>query len=66
MTQLLEQAFLEVSKLSNTQQNLIARWLLDELLVEKKWNALFVDSEDFLANLANEALKEHKDGKTKR
>lgn len=66
MTQLLEQAFLEVSKLSDMQQNLIAKWLLDELLVEKKWNALFADSEDFLANLANEALKEHKDGKTKR
>ncbi len=66
MTQLLEQAFLEVSKLSDTQQNLISKWLLDELLVEKKWNVLFADSEDFLANLANEALKEHRAGKTKR
>ena len=35
MTQLLNQAFQEISKLSDMQQNIIARWLLNELLVEK-------------------------------
>lgn len=47
------------------QQNIIARWLLDELLVEKKWDSLFAESEDFLASLADEALNEHHAGKTK-
>lgn len=65
MTQLLEQAFQEASKLTDVQQNIIARWLLDELLAEKKWDSLFAESEDFLANLADEALKEHRTGKTK-
>jgi hypothetical protein len=65
MTQLLERAFIEASKLSDLQQNMIARWLLDELLAEKKWDSLFAESEDFLASLADEALKEHQAGKTK-
>ena len=47
------------------QQNMIARWVLDELLAEKKWDSLFAESEDFLADLADEALKEHRAGKTK-
>ena len=65
MTQLLERAFTEASKLSEVQQNTLASWLLDELLVEKKWDSLFADSEDFLADLAQEALQEHLGGKTK-
>ena len=35
MTQLLNQAFQEASKLPDMQQNIIAKWLLDELFVEK-------------------------------
>ncbi|WPD24627.1 MAG: hypothetical protein SD837_08705 [Candidatus Electrothrix scaldis] len=65
MTKLLEHAFQEASKLPDTQQNMIARLLLDELLAEKKWDSLFAESEDFLADLADEALKEYRAGKTK-
>ena len=65
MTKLLNQAFQEASKLPDMQQNIIARWLLDELLVEKKWDSLFAESEDFLANLADDALRDHRAGKTK-
>ncbi len=65
MTQLLNQAFQEASKLPDVQQNIIARWLLDELLAEKKWDSLFAESGDFLASLADEALREHCAGKTK-
>lgn len=63
MTELLNQAFQEASKLPDLQQNIIARWLLDELFVGKKWDSLFAESEDFLANLADEALREHRAGK---
>lgn len=65
MTQLLNQAFEEASKLPEMQQNIIARWLLEELLAEKKWDALFAESEDFLSSLADEALRDHHAGKTK-
>jgi hypothetical protein len=65
MTQLLEQAFAEAAKLPDLQQNRLAKWLIDELLVEKKWDSSFAESEDLLEKLANEALKEHWAGKTK-
>jgi hypothetical protein len=65
MTQLLERAFNEASRLPDLQQNILARWLLDELLAENRWDSLFAESEDFLADLADEALNEHRSGKTR-
>ena len=64
MTQLLEKAFSEASMLSELQQNILARWIIDELLAEKKWDILFSETEDELAELADEALREHERGKT--
>jgi hypothetical protein len=65
MTKLLEKAFEEASKLPELEQNALAKRLLDELVAEKKWEKTFADSEDILSNLADEAIKEHKHGKTK-
>lgn len=42
----------------------IAKWLLDELESEKKWELMFSESENVLDKLADEALAEHKKGKT--
>lgn len=64
MTQLLEKAFIEASKLPELQQNRLARWLLDELQTEKKWETLFAESEELLSHLADEALQEHQARKT--
>jgi hypothetical protein len=65
MTQLLEQAFSEAAKLPELEQNVLARWLLLELASEKRWEKAFAESEDLLGELADEALTEHKQGKTK-
>jgi len=65
MTKLLEKAFEEASKLSELEQNILARWLIDEIIAEKKWEKAFAESEDLLEKLANEALAEHAEGKTK-
>lgn len=65
MTQLLEKAFQEASKLSELEQNALARWLIDEILSEKKWVNTFAESEEVLEKLADEALSEHKQGRTK-
>lgn len=65
MTMLLEKAFNEASKLSEVEQNELAKWLLEELKSEKKWDNLFADSEDILDKLADEALQDDKNGKTK-
>ncbi|MBT9160334.1 MAG: hypothetical protein AAGB97_07385 [Dehalococcoidia bacterium] len=64
MTQLLEKAFKKASKLPEMEQNVIAKWLIDELESEKKWERLFAESEDILEKLADEALAEHAQGKT--
>ncbi|MDQ3815223.1 MAG: hypothetical protein M3347_14975 [Armatimonadota bacterium] len=63
MTQLLEQAFGEASKLSEQEQDVIAAWLLDELAAERRWEQAFADSSDLLSDLANEALAEHRAGR---
>ena len=47
------------------EQNALARWLIDELMSEKKWGKAFAESEDILDKLADEALAEHAEGKTK-
>jgi hypothetical protein len=64
MTKLLEKAFGEASKLSDTEQNALAKWLLDELEAEKKWEQTFAESENVLDRLADEALEDHRQGKT--
>lgn len=37
---------------------------MEELEAERKWDKLFAESEDVLEKLAEEALKEFKEGKT--
>ena len=65
MTQLLEKAFEEASKLPALEQNALARWLIDEVISERKWEKSFAESEDILDKLADEALAENEQGKTK-
>jgi hypothetical protein len=64
MTSLLTKAFEIASKLPALEQNILARTLLDEIESEKKWDELFAESEDVLAQLAAEALQEDKQGMT--
>jgi hypothetical protein len=64
MTKLLNQAFSEASKLRTNEQNLLAKWLLELLKSEQKWDVLFAQSQDNLSELADEALLEHQRGKT--
>ena len=65
MTPLLKQAFDEASKLSELEQNVLARWVLREMASEKVWEHSFAESEELLGKLADEALAEHQQGKTK-
>ena len=64
MTTRLEQAFTEASKLSPKEQDALADWVLAELHSEKRWDKLFANSQDTLAQLASEALAEHRKGQT--
>ena len=63
MTKLLEKAFKNASNLPETEQNVLAKWLLEELNAERKWDQAFAESEDILGRLADEALDSHRQGK---
>jgi hypothetical protein len=64
MTTMLEKAFAEASRLPDIEQNALARWLLEEIESEKKWDKIFAESEDELGRLALEALSEDEEKKT--
>ena len=64
MTDLLEKAFAEASKLPEREQDAIASWLLEELEDERRWGEAFDKSQDLLARLADEALADRKAGRT--
>lgn len=65
MTKLLEKAFKKASKLPYVEQNAFAKWVLEELESEKKWEVAFAESEDMLNRLADEAIYAHRRGKAK-
>ncbi len=64
MTKILEQAFAEASKLSAEEQEALARWLLEELTAESHWKTILDRSQDRLKALADEAIAEHRKGRT--
>ena len=65
MTKLLEIAVEKISKLPDTEQDEIAKIILDEIKDEKVWYNKFRNSQNELSVLADEALKEFNDGKTR-
>jgi hypothetical protein len=65
MTELLERAFKEASKLPEVDQDALAKWVMDELEAEGKWEQTFAGSEDVLDQLADEALAAHQQGRTR-
>ena len=66
MTQSLERAFTKASKLSAEEQDTIAALILKEIEAEQRWEEAFASSQDVLSQLADEALAEHRAGRTKK
>ena len=60
----LEKAFAEASKLPEQEQEVLASWILDELASERRWGDTFANSKDALSKLADEALEDHRQGRT--
>ena len=65
-TQLLEKAFAEASKLSAEEQDVFAAWILEELASERRWDKALSASGDVLDALGEEALEEHREGRSER
>jgi hypothetical protein len=64
MTELLEQAIAKLKTLSIDEQDAIAALILEELEEDRRWDESFARSSEVLANLAAEAMAEHRAGKT--
>ena len=60
MIEQVKRAIQQIEKLPKSKQIKIAKLIQDEL----SWDATILQSQDQLASLAKEALKEYKEGKT--
>ncbi len=65
MTQLLERAFTEASKLPEKEQDAVAALVLEELASEQRWDAAFASSQHQLSEMARAALREYDAGETR-
>ncbi len=65
MTQMLKRAFDEASRHPQDLQDTIAAIVLAELAAQQRWDETFACSQDALSKLADEALAEHRAGRTK-
>lgn len=61
----LEQAFAEAAKLPLAEQEALAAFILEEIASERRWTQAFANTDAALARLADEALDEHRDGRTR-
>ncbi len=66
MTQLLEKMLNEVYKLPPEKQDAIALIILEELEDEQRWDKTFAESQEVLAQLAQEARDDIKAGRVKK
>ncbi len=65
MTKSLKRAFEAASQLPDQDQEELASAIFDELAAEERWVVALADSADHLERLADEALSEHKAGRTR-
>ena len=64
MTKALKKAFEAASRLPDPDQDELAAAIFEELEADERWAAAFASSQDALARLADEALEEHRAGRT--
>ncbi len=65
MTKILQQAFDQAQQLDQEEQEALGRWLLEELASQRRWDELLARSQPQLSRLAEEALAEHRAGRTR-
>jgi hypothetical protein len=64
MTKALRKAFEAASRLPDRDQNELAAAILEELAADERWGPAFAESQSALKRLADEALEEHRAGRT--
>ncbi len=64
MTDLMEKAIAELSRLPESEQDVMAQWILDELEDEARWDRAFSESLPQLEKLGRKALEDYRAGRT--
>ena len=64
MTKALEEAFRDASALPAAEQDALAELIKAEIASEQEWDKAFAASPDVLERLADEALADHRAGRT--
>jgi hypothetical protein len=64
MTKALQKAFEAASKLPDQEQEELAAAILEELAADERWEGAFAESQSALKRLADEAVREHRAGRT--
>ena len=64
MTKALKKAFEAASRLPEREQDELATTILEELASDQRWEAAFAQSQQALEQLAEEARREHREGRT--
>jgi hypothetical protein len=64
MTKALKKAFEAASRLPDREQDQLATAILEELGADERWEAAFAQSQEALQRLAQEALEEHRTGRS--
>ena len=64
MTKALRKAFEAASRLPDREQDELASAILEELAADERWEIAFAESQAALKQLADEALKEHRAGRS--
>ena len=65
MTKALKKAFEAASRLPQREQDELTAAILEELAADERWEAALAQSRGALERLADEALAEHRAGRTK-
>ena len=65
MTKALEEVLRQVSRLPEAEQDALAEAIKAEIGAEKDWEKSFAGSLDVLDRLADEAIADHRAGRTK-
>jgi hypothetical protein len=65
MSELLQKALAEVSRLSEEEQDAVAAIILDVLEDERQWEAAFAASQDQLAKLAEKVREDIRSGRVR-
>ncbi len=65
MTKALKKAFDVASKLPDKEQDALAAAILEEMAADERWEAALAATPSALERLADEAMAEHRAGRTK-